>query len=189
MRTSVRSRGSAHGSLYESSHVEEHTNDEGYRTIPEEPHELGEVDSLNPYAEQTTAPDLVRQRTWSGYFPILSWLPTYSLVKLRGDMISGLSTGAMIIPQALAYRFSSTHAFVILRNTHKRCTRSLLAGLPPTMGLYTGFFALLVYSVLGQCGQLSIGPDAMTAMLVRSFLLSFATDKDLDGLDAVVSGI
>jgi MFS superfamily sulfate permease-like transporter len=54
------------------------------------------------------------------------------------------------------------------------------------MGLYTGFFALLVYALLGQCGQLSIGPDAMTAMLVRSFLTSFATDKDLDGLDPVV---
>ncbi len=54
------------------------------------------------------------------------------------------------------------------------------------MGLYTGFFALVVYALLGQCGQLSIGPDAMTAMLIRSFLTSFATDKDLDGLDPVV---
>jgi MFS superfamily sulfate permease-like transporter len=54
------------------------------------------------------------------------------------------------------------------------------------MGLYTGFFALVVYALLGQCGQLSIGPDAMTAMLIRSFLTSFSTDKDLDGLDPVV---
>lgn len=81
--------------------------DGGYRELhPEKPKELGEVDSLNPYVEQQAAPSL-KQKSCAGYFPILGWLPFYSVSKLQGDLISGLSTGAMIIPQALAYRYDS----------------------------------------------------------------------------------
>eukprot|EP01087_Luapelamoeba_hula_P003523 TRINITY_DN1333_c0_g2_i3.p1 TRINITY_DN1333_c0_g2~~TRINITY_DN1333_c0_g2_i3.p1 ORF type:complete len:527 (+),score=74.76 TRINITY_DN1333_c0_g2_i3:246-1826(+) len=141
---------------------------------------MGELDEVNPYynpekdhngahAPTKSLDDrvsLLRRATWHDWFPILSWIPDYNLAKLRGDGISGLSTGAMIIPQALAY--------------------SLLAGLPPTMGLYTGFWALLVYAALGQCGQLSIGPDAMTAILVRSFLAAFQTDEDMSGVDVII---
>jgi len=54
------------------------------------------------------------------------------------------------------------------------------------MGLYTAFFALLVYFVMGQCGQLSIGPDAMTAMLVGSFLNSLSNNNVMAGLSLVV---
>ncbi len=83
--------------------------DGGYRELhPEEPKELGEVDSLNPYVEQQAAPSL-KQKSCAGYFPILGWLPFYSVSKLQGDLISGLSTGAMIIPQALAYRYVRRH--------------------------------------------------------------------------------
>jgi len=83
--------------------------DGGYRELhPEKPKELGEVDSLNPYVEQQAAPSL-KQKSCAGYFPILGWLPFYSVSKLQGDLISGLSTGAMIIPQALAYRYDAVN--------------------------------------------------------------------------------
>jgi MFS superfamily sulfate permease-like transporter len=66
-------------------------------------------------------------------------------------MVAGITVGAMVVPQALAY--------------------AALAGLPPVIGLYTSFYTLLTYALLGNCGQLSVAPDAMTAILVRSFLL------------------
>jgi SulP family sulfate permease len=69
---------------------------------------------------------------------------------LKGDIVAGITVGAMVIPQGLAY--------------------AALAGLPPVIGLYTSFFTLLTYSFFGTCGQLSVAPDAMTAILVRSFL-------------------
>jgi high affinity sulfate transporter 1 len=131
----------------------------GYAELPSEAlTELGEMDSLNPYLQE-------KKNVWSLYFPVLGWLPAYERNNLVWDLISGFTTGAMIIPQALAY--------------------SLLAGLPPQMGLYTAFFALLVYFVMGQCGQLSIGPDAMTAMLVGSFLNSLSNNNVMAGLSLV----
>ena len=36
-------------------------------------------------------------------FPILNEFRTYSLVKLRGDVVSGITVGIILIPQGLAY--------------------------------------------------------------------------------------
>jgi hypothetical protein len=63
-------------------------------------------------------------------FPVVRWLPQYTLIKFRDDVLAGISTGdffeislslhlgTMMIAQCMAY--------------------ALLAGLPPIYGLYSG---------------------------------------------------
>jgi len=77
--------------------------------------------------------------------PVLSWLPRYQRQDLRGDLIAGLTVGAMIIPQAMAY--------------------ALLAGLPPQAGLYASMVPLVVYAIFGQSRQLGVGPTAISSLL------------------------
>ena len=53
---------------------------------------------------------------WKKAFPILQWLPNYSVDFLKNDIISGFTLTAYAIPVSLAY--------------------SALAGLPPQYGIY-----------------------------------------------------
>ena len=36
-------------------------------------------------------------------FPIVKWLPSYSLEYLQRDVIAGVTVGLMVVPQALAF--------------------------------------------------------------------------------------
>eukprot|EP00026_Physarum_polycephalum_P002625 Phypoly_transcript_02632.p1 GENE.Phypoly_transcript_02632~~Phypoly_transcript_02632.p1 ORF type:complete len:638 (+),score=82.57 Phypoly_transcript_02632:774-2687(+) len=56
----------------------------------------------------------------------------------------------MLVPQGLAY--------------------AILAGVPPVYGLYTGWLPLIVYSIMGSCKQLAVGPEALLAVLLGSLL-------------------
>lgn len=47
-----------------------------------------------------------------------------------------------------------------------------LAGLPPIQGLYTAFITPMVYAVFGTSRQVSIGPVAVGAHVVRTVLES-----------------
>lgn len=83
------------------------------------------------------------------YIPFLDWLSSYKLKEyLPGDIAAGISVGIMLVPQGLAY--------------------SYLARVPPIHGLYTAFFPVLIYAMFGNSRQLSIGPEAMIAILVGS---------------------
>jgi high affinity sulfate transporter 1 len=80
------------------------------------------------------------------YVPILTWLPKYEWRKLLvRDILAGLVTGSLMVPQALAY--------------------ALLAGMPPMHGLYTAFWPVLMYVFMGHSRQLSLGPDALVSTL------------------------
>lgn len=81
-------------------------------------------------------------------FPIFKWGKTYNKEFLRLDIIAGITVGAVIIPEAIAY--------------------SSLAGLPPQAGLYAALAALFVYSILGTSNQLSVGPTSALSILVGS---------------------
>lgn len=80
------------------------------------------------------------------YFPFLGWLLHYRRADLPNDLVAGLVTAIMLIPQSMAY--------------------AQLAGLPPQVGLYASVAPLAVYALLGTSGQLSVGPVAITSLAV-----------------------
>ena len=79
-------------------------------------------------------------------FPILESLKNYSSFSFKTDLIAGLTVGILLVPQGMAY--------------------ASLAGMPPIYGLYGGFIPLLLYAFLGTSRQMSIGPVAISALLV-----------------------
>ncbi len=91
---------------------------------------------------------------WLGFFiPCFVWLKQYKIKKwLLWDVLAGLSVGAMVIPQGMSY--------------------ANLAGLPQVYGLYGAFVPCLVYSLLGSSKQLSVGPVAVTSILLGNGLES-----------------
>jgi len=81
---------------------------------------------------------------------IWTWLPKYDLSNLKGDVISGLSVGVMLVPQGMAH--------------------SAIANLPPIMGLYAALLPIIVYACLGSSKHLAPGSGALVALLIGSSL-------------------
>lgn len=82
-----------------------------------------------------------------GFVPILRWLPRYRLKEwLLGDVMSGLIVGILLVPQSIAY--------------------SLLASQDPIYGLYTSFFASIIYALLGTSKHISVGIFGVLCLLV-----------------------
>lgn len=88
------------------------------------------------------------------FLPFLDWMPSYELDAFKSDLIAGLTVGVMFIPQSMAY--------------------ALLAGLPPIYGLYAGLFPMFMYGLLGTSSQLSVGPVAISALLVLASVSQIA---------------
>lgn len=87
--------------------------------------------------------------------PAWGWLRGYRREDLPGDLTAGLTTGFMLVPQAMAY--------------------ALLAGLPPSVGLYASTFPLVAYALFGSSRQLAVGPVAMISLLVASGVAELAS--------------
>jgi SulP family sulfate permease len=92
-------------------------------------------------------------RSW---FPILSWLPAYRRPDLKGDLTAGLTVGAMLLPQGMAY--------------------ALLAGMPPQAGLYAATVPLVLYAIFGTSRQLAVGPVAIMSLLTASAIAPLAEE-------------
>lgn len=101
------------------------------------------------------------------YIPCLSWMPSYPRSNLLGDIVAGLSIGTMLVPQGLTY--------------------AALANLPPIYGLYTAFFPLLVYVLLGSSKHLSVGPEITSAILIGKTITQFPSVPDGPMDDPAVS--
>lgn len=82
--------------------------------------------------------------------PILRWAPNYDQADVRRDLGAGVTVGAMLVPQAMAY--------------------ALLAGLPPEVGLYAATVPVVVYALFGTSRQLAVGPVAIVSLLTASAL-------------------
>ncbi len=84
------------------------------------------------------------------HLPIVGWLGGYRRRDLRSDLAAGITVGAMLVPQAMAY--------------------ALLAGLPPEVGLYAATIPVLIYAVFGTSRQLAVGPVAIVSLLTAAAL-------------------
>jgi len=82
--------------------------------------------------------------------PILTWAPQYERKNLRSDLAAGVTVGAMLVPQAMAY--------------------ALLAGLPPEIGLYAATIPVIIYALFGTSRQLAVGPVAIVSLLTATAL-------------------
>ncbi|CAG7719732.1 unnamed protein product [Allacma fusca] len=91
------------------------------------------------------AANIFRRKTLEKKFPILKWLPNYTLQKLVADIIAGFTVGLTILPQGLAY--------------------ATVGGLPPQYGLYSGFIGCFVYILVGGTPQVTVGPTAVMAII------------------------
>ena len=84
----------------------------------------------------------------------LGQLAGYNAGWFRADVLAGVTVTAYLVPQCLAY--------------------SSLAGVAPVAGLWTAVAAMLVYALLGTSRQLSLGPDAATAVMVAAAVAPLA---------------
>lgn len=79
-------------------------------------------------------------------FPIIDSVRGYTPKDWRTDILAGITVAIMLVPQGMAYAY--------------------LAGMPPIYGLYAGLVPLFIYGLFGTSRQLSIGPVAVSALLV-----------------------
>jgi high affinity sulfate transporter 1 len=91
-----------------------------------------------------------------------AWLVSYRGEWLRDDIVAGLTSGAVIIPKALAY--------------------AMMAGLPVQVGLCTTLAPMLVYALLGTSNVLSVSTTTTLAILTASQLAQVVPHGDLAAL-------
>ncbi|PIQ60614.1 MAG: sodium-independent anion transporter [Bacteroidetes bacterium CG12_big_fil_rev_8_21_14_0_65_60_17] len=87
----------------------------------------------------------------SSFFPAFSG---YSRAALRGDVISGLTVGVILVPQGMAY--------------------AVLAGIPAAYGLYAGLVPLLVYGLLGTGRHVAFGIVAVDCLIIAAAVTRLA---------------
>ena len=77
-------------------------------------------------------------------------LTSYSRADLTGDLIAGVVTATLLIPQAMAY--------------------SQLAGLPPEIGLYASMAPPVLYALVGSSRTMAVGPVAVASLMLAAAL-------------------
>ena len=69
--------------------------------------------------------------------PFLKWITRYNLQWFTGDLIAGLTIGAVVVPQSMAY--------------------ASLAEIGPQYGLYSSFMGVLIYWFFATSKDITIG--------------------------------
>ncbi|XP_062283133.1 solute carrier family 26 member 9-like [Scomber scombrus] len=102
------------------------------------------------------------------HLPVLRWLPKYKVKEnLLCDVISGVSAGTIQVPQGMAF--------------------ALLANLPPVNGLYSSFFPLIPYFLMGTAHQMVPGTFAVLSIMVGIVCLRLAPETDFSHFNATLN--
>jgi SulP family sulfate permease len=97
--------------------------------------------------------------------PFLNW-PRPNSALQRHEAMVGLTIGLVIIPQSVAY--------------------AVLAGMPLVTGIYAAMLPGLVAALFGHSVRLSVGPTAMTCLLVSASLSGVAEPASTDWVNLAV---
>jgi SulP family sulfate permease len=89
----------------------------------------------------------------SRWFPFLRW-PRPDAALLRGEVLASLTVAVVMIPQSVAY--------------------AGLAGMPLVTGLYATFLPMLVAVMFSGSTRLSVGPSALSCVLIGASLTGLA---------------
>ncbi|MBX9935108.1 MAG: SulP family inorganic anion transporter [Burkholderiaceae bacterium] len=87
------------------------------------------------------------------FLPFLQW-PRPDRALLRSEALAGLTVGLMVIPQGVAY--------------------AALAGMPLVTGIYASMLPALVAVLFSASTRLSVGPTALSCLLVGTSLAGLA---------------
>ncbi|KAF6725554.1 Prestin [Oryzias melastigma] len=91
------------------------------------------------------------------FLPFLTWLPSYPVKQyLFSDVVSGLSTAVVQLPQGLAY--------------------AMLAAVPPVYGLYSSFYPVVLYAFFGTSRHVSVGTFAVISLMIGGVAVREAPD-------------
>ena len=107
---------------------------------------------------------MMKQRDSS---PIPGRLSTHSSMRLRMDLVAGMTTAAVVIPKSMAF--------------------AIIAGLPVQAGLYVAFVPMLVYALLGSSRILSVSSTTTLAILTATQLALAVPDGEPAQLMAAAS--
>ncbi|TID17036.1 SulP family sulfate permease [Venturia nashicola] len=109
------------------------------------------VDSADTYIEdEPTVGEWLRETAptprgiflyFYSLFPFTHWITRYNLQWFYGDLVAGLTVGAVVVPQSMAY--------------------AKLANLPVEFGLYSSFMGVLIYWFFATSKDITIGPVAV----------------------------
>lgn len=111
--------------------------------------------------------------SWLQSLPFLQW-PRLTPELLKGELLAGLTVGLMVVPQGIAY--------------------ALLAGMPLVAGLYASLLPALVAVLFSASPRLSVGPTALSCLLVTASLSGLAEPGTLQWIQlaawlALMSGL
>ncbi|XP_062054859.1 prestin isoform X2 [Lepus europaeus] len=116
------------------------------------------ADSIGDKLKQafTCTPKKIRNIIYM-FLPITKWLPAYKFKEyVLGDLVSGISTGVLQLPQGLAF--------------------AMLAAVPPVFGLYSSFYPVIMYCFLGTSRHISIGPFAVISLMIGGVAVRLVPD-------------
>ena len=99
------------------------------------------------------------------FFPFLAW-PRLTLPLFKGELLAGVTVGLMMIPQAVAY--------------------AAVAGMPLITGIYAALLPALVAALWSSSSRLSVGPTALTALMVGSALAGLAQPGSAEWVNLAV---
>lgn len=107
---------------------------------------VGTVDTCSYSEPEPTSIEWIREITPSprqlldyliSLFPFLNWIGRYNLQWLMGDLVAGITVGAVVVPQGMSY--------------------AQLAEVPVQFGLYSSFMGVLVYWFFATSKDITIG--------------------------------
>jgi SulP family sulfate permease len=100
-------------------------------------------------------------------FPFLSWRERITRLTLRADLLAGLVSALLVLPQGVAF--------------------ATLAGMPPEYGLYGAMVPTVVGALWGSSSHLVSGPTNATSLMVFAMLGALATPFSQDYIRLVLT--